>query len=201
MTIRNRLVNGFFGNRLPSALDDIAQGQLEVKHCKKESKLIFSSSRRELQSVELDPAFTGQEANQIISAVKKHLENRSNGFHFKRIVKQRARPDFEGGSLSISKAMLAKNTIASYLNASVSRYDDKIFDEAGDLANRIKAIPSGLAESYLDGLKVALRDRAGLDAVMSGSICRCGTYPRIRKAIHAATGAEVEVKTEGGGGT
>ncbi len=29
---------------------------------------------------------------------------------------------------------------------------------------------------------------AQIDAVMSGSICRCGTYPRIRRAIHAATG-------------
>ena len=25
-----------------------------------------------------------------------------------------------------------------------------------------------------------------IDAYMSGNICRCGTYPRIRKAIHAA---------------
>ncbi|MEM9455136.1 MAG: (2Fe-2S)-binding protein [Myxococcota bacterium] len=39
---------------------------------------------------------------------------------------------------------------------------------------------------------------AQIDAVMSGSICRCGTYPRIRKAIHAATGATVKVETEGG---
>ena len=30
---------------------------------------------------------------------------------------------------------------------------------------------------------------AQIDAVMSGSICRCGTYPRIRKAIHAASKA------------
>ncbi len=29
---------------------------------------------------------------------------------------------------------------------------------------------------------------AQIDAVMSGSICRCGTYPRIRKAIHAVAG-------------
>lgn len=29
---------------------------------------------------------------------------------------------------------------------------------------------------------------AQIDATMSGSICRCGTYPRIRSAIHAATG-------------
>ncbi len=29
---------------------------------------------------------------------------------------------------------------------------------------------------------------AQIDAVMSGSLCRCGTYPRIRKAIHAAAG-------------
>lgn len=26
---------------------------------------------------------------------------------------------------------------------------------------------------------------AQIDAAMSGSLCRCGTYPRIRKAIHA----------------
>jgi isoquinoline 1-oxidoreductase alpha subunit len=25
-----------------------------------------------------------------------------------------------------------------------------------------------------------------IDAAMSGNICRCGTYPRIRKAIHRA---------------
>jgi len=31
---------------------------------------------------------------------------------------------------------------------------------------------------------------AQIDAVMSGSICRCGTYPRIRKAIHAAAGTD-----------
>jgi isoquinoline 1-oxidoreductase subunit alpha len=28
---------------------------------------------------------------------------------------------------------------------------------------------------------------ADIDAAMIGNICRCGTYPRIRKAIHAAT--------------
>jgi isoquinoline 1-oxidoreductase subunit alpha len=26
----------------------------------------------------------------------------------------------------------------------------------------------------------------GIDEAMSGNICRCGTYPRIRKAIHKA---------------
>lgn len=30
---------------------------------------------------------------------------------------------------------------------------------------------------------------ADIDAAMSDSICRCGTYPRIRKAIHKAAGA------------
>ena len=30
---------------------------------------------------------------------------------------------------------------------------------------------------------------ADIDAVMAGSICRCGTYPRIRKAIHTAAAA------------
>ena len=32
-----------------------------------------------------------------------------------------------------------------------------------------------------------------IDKAMSGNICRCGTYTRIRKAIHKA----VELKTEG----
>ncbi len=36
---------------------------------------------------------------------------------------------------------------------------------------------------------------AQIDAAMSGNICRCGTYPRIRKAIHRA----VELAGEGGG--
>ena len=30
---------------------------------------------------------------------------------------------------------------------------------------------------------------ADIDAAMNGNICRCGTYPRIRKAIHAAAKA------------
>ena len=30
---------------------------------------------------------------------------------------------------------------------------------------------------------------ADIDAAMAGNICRCGTYPRIRAAIKAATGA------------
>jgi isoquinoline 1-oxidoreductase alpha subunit len=34
---------------------------------------------------------------------------------------------------------------------------------------------------------------ADIDAAMAGNICRCGTYPRIRKAIHIAAGAEQKV--------
>ena len=34
-----------------------------------------------------------------------------------------------------------------------------------------------------------------IDAAMSGNICRCGTYQRIRKAIHLAA----RIKAEGGG--
>jgi isoquinoline 1-oxidoreductase alpha subunit len=42
-----------------------------------------------------------------------------------------------------------------------------------------------------------LRDKpdptdADIDAAMSGNLCRCGTYPRIRKAIHAAAKANHE---------
>jgi aerobic-type carbon monoxide dehydrogenase small subunit (CoxS/CutS family) len=29
---------------------------------------------------------------------------------------------------------------------------------------------------------------ADIDAAMSGNICRCGTYQRIRKAVHRAAG-------------
>lgn len=39
---------------------------------------------------------------------------------------------------------------------------------------------------------------AQIDAVMSGSICRCGTYPRIRKAIHAAASRQPGAPQEGG---
>jgi isoquinoline 1-oxidoreductase alpha subunit len=34
---------------------------------------------------------------------------------------------------------------------------------------------------------------ADIDAAMAGNICRCGTYPRIRKAIHIAARAEQKV--------
>ena len=33
---------------------------------------------------------------------------------------------------------------------------------------------------------------ADIDEAMSGNICRCGTYPRIRAAIHAAAGGKGE---------
>lgn len=35
---------------------------------------------------------------------------------------------------------------------------------------------------------------ADIDQAMSGNICRCGTYPRIRKAIHKAAKLAREVK-------
>ena len=31
---------------------------------------------------------------------------------------------------------------------------------------------------------------ADIDAAMDGNICRCGTYPRIRAAIHKAAGSK-----------
>jgi isoquinoline 1-oxidoreductase alpha subunit len=36
-----------------------------------------------------------------------------------------------------------------------------------------------------------------IDTAMSGNICRCGTYPRIRQAIHRAS----EIMKEGGDST
>jgi isoquinoline 1-oxidoreductase alpha subunit len=35
---------------------------------------------------------------------------------------------------------------------------------------------------------------AEIDAAMSGNLCRCGTYPRIREAIHHAAGTAARGK-------
>jgi len=35
---------------------------------------------------------------------------------------------------------------------------------------------------------------AEIDTAMSGNLCRCGTYPRIREAIHQAAGAQARAK-------
>lgn len=47
-------------------------------------------------------------------------------------------------------------------------------------------------------------DDAEIDAAMTGNLCRCGTYLRIRAAIHAAAGAmsgrSTETDTTGGAG-
>jgi isoquinoline 1-oxidoreductase alpha subunit len=46
---------------------------------------------------------------------------------------------------------------------------------------------SGQLMSAAALLKVTSKpDDAAIDAAMSGNICRCGTYPRIRAAIHRA---------------
>jgi isoquinoline 1-oxidoreductase subunit alpha len=46
---------------------------------------------------------------------------------------------------------------------------------------------SGQIMSAVALLKATLRPSdADIDAAMAGNICRCGTYPRIRKAIHRA---------------
>ena len=37
--------------------------------------------------------------------------------------------------------------------------------------------------------KIPKPSDAEIDQAMSGNICRCGTYPRIRVAIHKAAGA------------
>ena len=36
--------------------------------------------------------------------------------------------------------------------------------------------------------KTSKPDDAAIDAAMSGNICRCGTYPRVRAAVRAAAG-------------
>ncbi len=38
---------------------------------------------------------------------------------------------------------------------------------------------------------------ADIDAAMSGNICRCGTYPRIRAAIKQAARAIAKAREEG----
>ena len=42
---------------------------------------------------------------------------------------------------------------------------------------------------------------AEIDAAMSGNLCRCGTYPRIRKAIHRAAELQGARSASGVGGT
>jgi isoquinoline 1-oxidoreductase alpha subunit len=37
---------------------------------------------------------------------------------------------------------------------------------------------------------------ADIDEAMNGHICRCGTYPRIRAAIHSAAGAPADAQKE-----
>lgn len=37
-----------------------------------------------------------------------------------------------------------------------------------------------------------------IDAAMSANLCRCGTYPRIRKAVHRAAAALAAAKAPGG---
>jgi aerobic-type carbon monoxide dehydrogenase small subunit (CoxS/CutS family) len=39
---------------------------------------------------------------------------------------------------------------------------------------------------------------AEIDNAMSGNLCRCGTYPRIRQAIHEAANAGATARSEGG---
>ena len=52
----------------------------------------------------------------------------------------------------------------------------------------------GISVSYEQGAAVALLAHtpkptdAEIDQAMSGNICRCGTYQRMRKAIHRAAG-------------
>jgi len=38
---------------------------------------------------------------------------------------------------------------------------------------------------------------ADIDAAMSGNICRCGTYPRVRAAINQAARAIARAREEG----
>ena len=39
---------------------------------------------------------------------------------------------------------------------------------------------------------------ADIDAAMSGNLCRCGTYPRIRQAIHAAAAGGTAISSNAG---
>ena len=58
---------------------------------------------------------------------------------------------------------------------------------------------SGLSGGLSGGMKVAAvallaknskPTDEDIDAAMSGNLCRCGTYQRIRRAIHVAAGQE-----------
>jgi isoquinoline 1-oxidoreductase subunit alpha len=61
---------------------------------------------------------------------------------------------------------------------------------------KLDVVQCGYCQSGQIMSAVALLDKtpkptdADIDAAMSGNICRCGTYPRIRKAIHEAAGTK-----------
>ena len=59
-------------------------------------------------------------------------------------------------------------------------------DDVGRLQAKIPGDVIEYVEIRLDALPPWESFADEIDAVMSGNLCRCGTYPRIRAAIHAA---------------
>ncbi|OYZ07749.1 MAG: (2Fe-2S)-binding protein [Methylophilales bacterium 16-45-7] len=70
--------------------------------------------------------------------------------------------------------------------------DDKVGKAVQDAWQEIDVVQCGYCQSGQIMAATALLTSnqtpsdADIDAAMSGNICRCGTYPRIRAAIHAA---------------
>ncbi|OZA06910.1 MAG: (2Fe-2S)-binding protein [Methylophilaceae bacterium 17-44-8] len=70
--------------------------------------------------------------------------------------------------------------------------DDKVGKAVQDAWQEIDVVQCGYCQSGQIMAATALLasnqtpSDADIDAAMSGNICRCGTYPRIRAAIHAA---------------
>ncbi|MEM7450289.1 MAG: 2Fe-2S iron-sulfur cluster-binding protein, partial [Pseudomonadota bacterium] len=72
--------------------------------------------------------------------------------------------------------------------------DDAVAKAVRDAWRALDVVQCGYCQSGQMMSAIALLrsnpspDNAAIDAAMSGNLCRCATYQRIRKAIHQAAG-------------
>jgi len=76
---------------------------------------------------------------------------------------------------------------------------DLLIKQHVHIVNALKAHDPDAAEEAPIGIAIAGRLRvtdAQIDTMMSGNLCRCATYNRIREAIHRAAGTKSPVESE-----
>jgi isoquinoline 1-oxidoreductase subunit alpha len=99
-------------------------------------------------------------------------------------------------SLAVSQIRKAKITTIEGLSANVEHAVQQAW--IAEQAPQCGYCQSGQIMTAVALLaKNAAPSDADIDAAMAGNLCRCGTYPRIRKAIHRAAEA-LKVEKSGG---